>query len=147
MTNIESEEFEISFLHAAETDAVALNDFLAPFVEAKQLLPRTVDELRHLTKFAWVARCEGEIVGFCAVEVYSRKLAEIQCMAVSPEFRRRGVGHSLVSRCVEIARKEGILELMAISSSDEFLNSCGFDHSLPQQKRAFFIQPQEESGS
>lgn len=147
MTNIESEEFEISLSRATESDAEALNEFLAPFVDAKELLPRSLEEMRHLTKFAWVARSQNQIVGFCAVEVYSRKLAELQCMAVSPTIRRRGVGQSLVSRCVELAREEGVLELMAISSSDEFLNSCGFGHSLPQQKRAFFIQPQEEPGS
>ena len=145
MSVSESEEIEISFLRAVESDADLLCEFLKLFVDAKQLLPRTTEELRHLTEFAWVARLDGEIVGFCAVEVYSRKLAEIQCMAVNPSVQRRGVGKGLVSRCVELARQEGVLELMAISSSDEFLNSCGFDHSLPEQKRAFFLQPQEKS--
>ena len=145
MTGNKSEEMEISFLRAVESDAELLCEFLKLFVEAKQLLPRTTEELRRLTEFAWVARLEGKIVGFCAVEVYSRKLAEIQCMAVNPSVQRRGVGKGLVSRCVELARQEGVLELMAISSSDEFLNSCGFDHALPEQKRAFFLQPQEKS--
>ena len=145
MTGNKSEEMEISFLRAVESDAELLCEFLKLFVEAKQLLPRTTEELRRLTEFAWVARLEGKIVGFCAVEVYSCKLAEIQCMAVNPSVQRRGVGKGLVSRCVELARQEGVLELMAISSSDEFLNSCGFDHSLPEQKRAFFLQPQEKS--
>ncbi len=140
--NIESES-EISYSRASEADANPLSEFLQSFVDEKQLLPRTVEELRHLTKFAWIARWNREIVGFSAVEVYSRKLAELQCMAVSLEMRRCGVGQNLVRRCVELAREQGVLELMAISSSDEFLRSCGFGHSLPQQKRAFFIQPGE----
>ena len=34
-------------------------------------------------------------------------------------------------------------EPMAISASDEFLIRCGFDYSLPGQKRALFIQTRE----
>jgi len=32
---------------------------------------------------------------------------------------------------------------MAISTSDDFLMQCGFDYSLPNQKRALFIHPGE----
>jgi len=32
---------------------------------------------------------------------------------------------------------------MAISASDAFLKECGFDYSLPKQKRALFVEPME----
>ncbi len=67
--------------------------------------------------------------------------AEIQCLAVSDKFRRRGVGRTLVSMCVGRAREQKVVELMAISNSDKMFQACGFDYSLPNQKRAFFIQP------
>ena len=31
-------------------------------------------------------------------------------------------------------------KVMAISSSEEFFKNCGFDYSLPDQKKAFFCQ-------
>ena len=78
------------------------------------------------------ARC----VGFAAVEVYSSKLAELQCLAVHPDYQRTGIGKLLVEQCVARARDLGVMEVMAISSSESFLRGCGFDYSLPDQKRA-----------
>ncbi|MGB1929312.1 MAG: GNAT family N-acetyltransferase, partial [Mariniblastus sp.] len=57
------------------------------------------------------------------------------------DYRRQGLGRILVQRCVERAREEKVKELMAISASDEMFLTCGFDYSLPNQKRALFIQP------
>jgi len=45
-----------------------------------------------------------------------------------------------VNACVELAKSKGVYELMAITSSENIFRSCGFDYSLPEQKRALFIQ-------
>jgi amino-acid N-acetyltransferase len=80
------------------------------------------------------------IVGFSAVEIYSRKLSEVQCLAVHEDFHGRGIGSELVRCCVEKAREKGVLEVMAISASDNFLRNLGFQYALPDQKRALFYQ-------
>lgn len=134
-------------------DADAIHALLRPFVMQRLLLSRTKAELIELSRHGFVAMAErgsGEsgssgqatprCVGFCAVEVYSPKLAELQCLAVHPDFQRDGVGKRLVQMCVERARDLGVMEIMAISSSERFLESCGFDYSLPDQKRALFQQ-------
>jgi amino-acid N-acetyltransferase len=99
--------------------------------------------MEHLMKHAFIARSKRKIVGFAAVEIYSRKLAEIQCLAVHPDFQDIGIGRRLVKLCVARAKDRGILEVMAISASENLFRSCGFDYSLPYQKRALFVQPQE----
>ncbi len=124
-------------------DAGTVTRFLRPYVKAKQLLPRTREEMEHLMKHAFIARSRRRIVGFAAVEIYSRKLAEIQCLAVHPDFQDIGIGRRLVKLCVTRAKERGILEVMAISASENLFRSCGFDYSLPYQKRALFVQPQE----
>jgi amino-acid N-acetyltransferase len=123
--------------------------FLQPFVDQEFLLPRTREELSKLLTLSFVAVRDNEIVGFAAVEIYSRKLAEIQCLAVLPSLQRQGIGRQLVQGCVDIARQQGVKELMAISASDAMFVACGFHYSLPNQKRALFVSPQEmgESGS
>jgi amino-acid N-acetyltransferase len=83
---------------------------------------------------------EKLIVGFSAVEIYSRKLSEVQCLAVHEDFHGRGIGSELVRYCVEKAREKGVLEVMAISASDNFLRNLGFQYALPDQKRALFLQ-------
>ena len=119
----------------------AVQAFLEPSLDDQQLLKRTSLELELLLKHAFKAVADGRIVAFCALEIYSKKLAEIQCLAVDLDYRRRGLGGILVKRCVERAREEKVKELMAISASDEMFLTCGFDYSLPNQKRALFIQP------
>ena len=116
-----------------------LADFIEPFVSDGKLLPRTREELNELVPHGFVAVSEGQIVGFAALEIYSRKLAEVRSLAVSDSFRRRGLGQQLVDRCVDRARERGVLEVMAITSSEEFFRSCGFDFTLPGEKKALFI--------
>jgi len=53
------------------------------------------------------------------------------------------VGKRLVEACVNRAREEQILEVMAITSSEEFFRSCGFDFTLPGEKKALFLQTRE----
>jgi amino-acid N-acetyltransferase len=61
-------------------------------------------------------------------------------LAVHSHYQRDGVGRDLVKRCVDRARELNIMEVLAISSSEEFLSSCGFDYALPDQKKALFYQ-------
>lgn len=88
----------------------------------------------------FVAEFAGEVIGFSAVEIYSKKLSEIQCLTVNPVHQGKGIGGALVRHCVELARQRGVMEVMAISASEKFLHDLGFDYALPDQKRALFFQ-------
>lgn len=124
---------------------------MRPYVMQRLLLSRTEAEVIELTRHGFVAeqpvadetgKNAGplKIVGFAAIEVYSAKLAELQCLAVAKHCQSSGIGRALVSECVERARSLGVMEVMAISSSENFLQGCGFDFSLPDQKKALFCQ-------
>ena len=120
-------------------DAAAMAQFLAPFV-ARRLLPHTEEELLTLLRHGFVAEAEGRIVGFTALEVYSEKLAEVQCVSVDDAYRGQGIGRRLVTLCVDRARQLQIAETMAITARDEVLRSCGFDECLPGAKVALFVR-------
>ena len=140
-TKLPMDDAAIQIVPGNHDDLAQIQQFLAPFMDGHLLLQRTSLELELLLKHSFKAIRHGEIVAFCALEIYSKKLAEIQCLAVSTDLRRLGLGGELIKRCVERARDEKVKELMAISSSDEMFMACGFDYSLPNQKRALFIQP------
>ncbi|QDV15300.1 Amino-acid acetyltransferase [Rosistilla oblonga] len=125
---------------ATADDAAVIWEFLEPFFADRLLLRRSEEEVQVLSKHGFVAFEADVCIGFAAVEIYSRKLAEIQCLAVSERFRNQGIGHELVRRCAMRARELGVMEVMAISSSERFLQSCGFDYALPDQKKALFYQ-------
>ncbi len=140
-----------SSVEKIEVRAATLDDLsgvlalLRPYMVARKLLRRSRVEMVGLLGNGFVAVVdkpsgEYEIVGFAAVEIYSRKLAEIQCLAVREDFQGRGLGSELVKRCVERAKERGVLEVMAISASESMFRNLGFDYSLPDQKRALFFQ-------
>lgn len=155
-SDMSTPQHAIQLRQALPSDAAAIHALLRPYVMQRLLLSRTQAELIELSRHGFVAMLGGSddasaadttntgtpprCVGFCAVEVYSPKLAELQCLAVHTDYQRSGVGKQLVQMCVDRARDLGIMEIMAISSSDRFLENCGFDYSLPDQKRALFKQ-------
>ena len=135
--------FEIKSV--TQDDLSAVKQFLQPFMNSQQLLPRTLVDLKLLLRHRFKAEsADGSIIGFCALEIYSMKLAEIQCLAVVESHQRRGIGRQLIEACVRRAKEEEILELLAISSSEPLFKACGFDYSLPNQKRAFFYQTRND---
>jgi len=129
---------------AVVDDLPLLEEFIDRFVTANRLLPRTPGELSDLVPFGFVACLQEQIVGFAALEIYSSKLAEVRSLAVSPAVQGTGVGKRLVQECVQLAQRRNVLEVMAITSSEGFFQSCGFDFTLPGEKKALFIQTREE---
>ena len=138
-----SESSDIAIRPAVDGDAEALAAFIEPFVAERKILPRTAEELSWLLHSGFVAECDGRLVGFAALEVYSPKLAEVRSLAVADEAQGRGVGKRLVEACVNRARERQILEVMAISSNENFFRACGFNFTLPDEKKAFFLQTRD----
>ena len=138
-----SMEKTVSTRPAKSADLANVIAFLQPFVDDQFILPRASIEIELLLRHAFVAESEGQFVGFAAIEIYSKKLAEIQCLAVSQSYRRQGVGQQLVNFCVERAKQEKVREVMAITATEALFQHCGFDYALPGQKRALFVQTDE----
>lgn len=130
---------------AEVSDLPELEQLIADFVRTNRLLPRTYDELQDLIPFGFVATLDGRLVGFAALEIYSSKLAEIRSLAVVPELQGKGLGKKLVQECIQLAQNRNVLEVMAITSADDFFRSCGFDFTLPGEKKALFIQTREQA--
>ncbi len=135
---------EVIVRKAIPTDLTELSDFIKPFVAEGDLLPRTFDELEDFLDTFFIAQVDGRIVGCAALEIYNKKLCEIRSLAVDPNTQGLGIGKKLVTACVELAQKEGIYEIMAISAAEEFFKACGFDFTLPNLKKAFFLQTRDE---
>ena len=122
----------------------AIEEFLQPFVVERRILPRTTDELSTLLANAFIATQGEEVVGFAALEIYSRKLGEIRSLCVSASLQGRGIGKQLTQACVELAKEKNVFEVMVITSSEAFFKSCGFDFTLPGEKKALFLQTRDD---
>lgn len=129
---------------ACRDDIPELEQLVDHYVQANRLLPRTTDELSDLIPFGFVAISDGSVVGFAALEIYSAKLAEIRSLAVHDAYQGLGIGKGLVKKCVDLAVKRNVLEVMAITSTEAFFQACGFDFTLPGEKKALFMQTRDE---
>jgi N-acetylglutamate synthase-like GNAT family acetyltransferase len=85
-----------------------------------------------------VAEAEGVIVGCAALEVYSRKIAEVRSLAVDHHWSGQDIGSKLVHACIKRARSRGVAEVMAITSAEKFFEKQGFSFALPHEKKALF---------
>ncbi len=126
---------------AGQADIQAIHQCIEPYVKQGKILPRSLDELSELIDQYFVAEKDEKIVGCAVLEIYSRKLCEIRSLAVSSQAQGGGIGRKLVEACIARAKHEGILEVMAITSNEQFFHSCGFDFTLPGEKKALFFLP------
>jgi amino-acid N-acetyltransferase len=128
---------------ASRQDLPQLAKFIEPFVTSGRLLRRTFEELEQLLPNAFLAYAGEQLVGCVALEVYSKKLAEVRSLAVDTAYQGQGIGRQLVDAALGLARDRDVLEVMAITSSESFFRACGFDFTLPGEKKALFVQLRE----
>lgn len=87
-------------------------------------LSEIYDQIRDFTVAEGPRR---SLIGVCALHVIWEDLAEIRSLAVDPKIRRRGVGRSLVERCLEEARGLQIPKVFALTYQAEFFRRIGFE--------------------
>ena len=77
----------------------------------------------------FVSECEGEIVGFAAIEPRADGDSELDAMFVEPNMQRRGIGRALVEYCADVARKQGSKYLHVVGNphAENFYLATGFD--------------------
>ena len=103
---------------------------LYPEQLAQQNLPRISSFL--------VAAAGDRIVGCCALQIYSKRLAEVRSLAVAPAFQKRGVASRLVELCKQHGRAKGVKELFAVTSQTGFFERAGFS-TFRREKTAMFF--------
>jgi N-acetylglutamate synthase-like GNAT family acetyltransferase len=101
----------------------------------KQLVQR---DLPRVTSF-FVATTGTRVVGCAALQIYSKRIAEVRTLAVHPDFQDRGTASALVQACRERARERGIKEIFAVTSQISFFERLGFA-TFRREKTALFCE-------
>lgn len=99
----------------------------------KQLLQSPLPKISEF----FVAEAEGRVVACCALEIYSKKLAEVRSLAVVPEFQGRGIAAKLIKMCLLKAKRKKTREVLTITGSPKLFRRLGF-RSFQKQKYALF---------
>lgn len=119
---------EIIIRDAAEKDPAAIAELLRPFAEAKIVLARNEDDIRHYLANFTVAEAGGEVVGCVAVRSFDNSLFEVRSLAVRNDFQKSGVGRKLVRYAMEKLdrRCSGKFRLFTLTLVPDFFEKIGF---------------------
>ncbi len=101
------------------------------------------EDLPGLRSF-FVALAGGRIVGCCALQVYSRRLAEVRSLAVHPDFAGQGIGRMLVERCQQRARARRVKQILTVTSAAPFFEQLGFSTILRERNALFYDVPRKQ---
>lgn len=125
---------QIEIRPAADGDMAGIRGLIRLFPQhlVQEHLPR-------VTSF-FIAACGQQRVGCCALQIYSKRIAEVRSLAVHPDFQDRGVASRLVECCIERAKERGIREVFAVTSQTSFFGKLGFA-TFRREKTAMFYAP------
>jgi amino-acid N-acetyltransferase len=74
----------------------------------------------------FVAEESGRIIGCCALEVYSKRLAEVRSLVVLPECQNNGIATKLVEECLAEAARREVYEVLTITGATSLFERQGF---------------------
>lgn len=124
---------------ALSRDVTQMHDLLMAGAEKGLLLPRSRTQLITALRDFFVLEDEenAKIAGCCALALIGEGLAEVRSLYVGAEYRRQGLGATLVTACLADAVAFGIPRVFTLTYQTDFFASLGFDivpkESLPQK--------------
>lgn len=116
----------MEFLKPTLKDIEEMIALVAPEIHKGVILPRSAEEMANTIRSYYIAKEGDEIVGFCALHIYSPTLAEVRSLIVKEDFRSKGVGKKLVSLLLDEGKKLGIEEVLVLTYQEGFFKSLGF---------------------
>lgn len=87
----------------------------------------------------FVASAGEKLVGCCALQIYSKRIAEVRSLSVDPEYQDHGIATKLVECCIERGKARGVRELFAVTSQTSFFSRLGFA-TFRREKTAMFFE-------
>jgi len=109
-----------------------------PEVEKGIILHRSDDEIATNIRSYTIAKDGKKLVGFSALHIFSKKLAEIRSIIIDKEYRGLGIGKNIITRLIKEGKELGVESIFALTYEREFFEKIGFfeieKDKLPEQK-------------
>ena len=129
----------IKLFKAKISDIADMQTLVADEVEKGVILPRSEDEIANNIRSYVLAKDGEKLVGYTALHIHSKKLAEIRSLIVHADYRGKNIGVDMVAFAINEARDLGIQEeILSLTYSPEFFRKLGFKEinkeSIPDHK-------------
>ena len=112
---------------ATRADVDQIWELVSCYTAQGLMLPRTHDQIAMNIDNYVVATAGGRVLACAALDEYSPSLAEISSVAVAASEHGKGLGTEVVMGVERLARARDIAEVFAMSLSDRFFLSMGYE--------------------
>jgi amino-acid N-acetyltransferase len=118
--------FDGGMRRARMGDVASMQRIINDAADRGKMLPRALAELYETLRDFVVWEKDGEVVGCCALHVAWADLAEIKSLSVAESVQGKGIGATMVQRCLEDARDLGVRRVFALTYQSAFFKTQGF---------------------
>jgi len=117
----------IELVKAKLSDIPAMQSLVINEVKDGVILNRSEDEVATNIRSYVLAKDEGKIVGYTALHVHSKRLAEIRSLIVDEVYRGQKVGQRMVEFTLQEAKDLGVEEdVLVLTYLPVFFEKLGF---------------------
>jgi len=129
----------IELKKATLSDIPAMQAMVTSEVKDGIILNRTEDEVATNIRSYVLAKEGDKLVGYTALHVHSKRLAEIRSLIVNEEYRGQKVGQRMVHFTLDEAKKLGVEEdVLVLTYLPQFFQKLGFveinKEEIPEHK-------------
>ena len=129
---------EIRFYKPTVDAIPRMQEIVKSEVDKGTILLRTEDEMANTIRSYTVVEVDGQMAGFTALHIHSRRLSEVRSLIVSEKFRGLKLGKKLVEACIEEGTKLGLKQILSLTYQKGFFEALGFDEiekdQIPEHK-------------
>jgi N-acetylglutamate synthase-like GNAT family acetyltransferase len=105
----------------------------------KQLVQRDLPRVNSFFVATSGPSKQSRVIGCCALQIYSKRIAEVRTLAVHPDCQDRGVATALIKCARDRARERGVKEIFAVTSQISLFSRLGFA-TFRREKTAMFYE-------
>jgi len=102
------------------------------------ILFRSDDEIATNIRSYTVAKNSNRVIGYGALHIHTKNLAEIRSLVIDKNHRGQGIGAKIVSKLIEEGKSLKVKDIFTLTYQKEFFERLGFSEipkeSLPEQK-------------
>ena len=129
---------KIEYKRASLDDISKMRGLILPEIESGVILDRSEDEIATNIRSYTLAFYQDDLVGFTALHIHTKELAEIRSLVVKESLRGQKIGEGLVNLALEEAKDLGIKRVLSLTYKQSFFERLGFKEipkeSLPEHK-------------
>lgn len=117
----------IELKKATLNDIKAMQELVAEDVKSGIILARSDDEIATNIRSYILAKEGDRLVGYTALHIHSRDIAEVRSLIVHNDFRKQNIGRAMVDYAISEAKKLGVQrEVLALTYIADFFKKLGF---------------------